>query len=1079
MSARRCGEGRGDARSRLLGAGALALVLGWGCGGDTAAPDASDASDTSDASDLADTTDLPDGADAAGPDATFDATAARALLESVPETARFTLPDLRSEAFVVRTEASIPHIYAASREDLGRVLGFVLARDRFFIMDLQRRLALGTITELLGDLALGNDREARLTGMTRVTDQMLAALPPEDGAFLDACAAGVNAYIDAVKAGTQPLPSELEIAGAFLGSEDPSELMAPFDRRSMVAMAAVIVYETTFEGGDVERAAKDARLESAFDGVEEAALRSAGARADIWERLEPVFPVASAAGFGVDVAGLATRAAPSRAAAPSSAAAPGPVDAVAQPHAPLALLTRTGRALAALRDRLGKRSAENFGSNTWAVSGAHTPDGAALVAGDGHLQLDVPALMFQVGMDTQVLGGGDIHQAGLLITGIPVLGVGTNGRVAWSQVNPVIDTTDWYLEELVLDSAGLPQATRFEGETRALVPHAESHTIADLPLLGSEGRVDTWTRYETFDGRMLTAVEGRALADDEDPATGEAVVVTLSGRVVPGDQDGDGVVSAISFDYTAFDATYIHGSIQAALAKDVREYQDATRGFIGNALYSTAADADGSIIYTSYQAVPCRTYLPRGAGGRWLPGADPTELLDGTRFRGFTVPSLPDGTVDEGPGAEDPYRCVVPFAETPQSIDPPQGYVVNANNQPAPVQNDGTLWDDRWYLGGPWVSVRADTISQRLEAAIARDDATIAEMASIQADKRSRTAELFVPFLLDALDHARAAQASDDAAEMRLAALHAGHADAMDEAGARLAAWRDRGYVAASGVETFYETPDETARLDAVAAMIFNAWLPRMIDAVIGDEPLDDATPFNRNRARAWAVLRFLRGRGPTNPEALASWKSDTGESVFFDRLGTPEVERSDEDLLAALGATLDWLSGPPAPQPGRGGFGTEDMSAWLWGLRHQVRFESILASQLPDTVDLSFITDSFAISTETLPLMPSYPPGDPRAGLRWFPRGGDNFTVDAASPGFSGTDFTYADGPVMRMVIALRGGRVTGQNIIPGGQSALVDSPYFADQAALWLGNQTLPLRFHAEDVKAGATGREVYVAP
>ncbi len=153
-------------------------------------------------------------------------------------------------------------------------------------------------------------------------------------------------------------------------------------------------------------------------------------------------------------------------------------------------------------------------------------------------------------------------------------------------------------------------------------------------------------------------------------------------------------------------------------------------------------------------------------------------------------------------------------------------------------------------------------------------------------------------------------------------------------------------------------------------------------------------------------------------------------------------------------------------------------MSQWLWGLRHQVRFESILAGQLPPNAGLGFITDQFAISTEILPLAPSFAPGDPRAALRWFPRGGDNFTVDVAGPGPSGTDFTYTHGPVMRMVIALKDGRVTGQNIIAGGQSALVDSPYFADQAALWLGNKTIPVLFHAEDVAAGATGREVYVA-
>lgn len=731
--------------------------------------------------------------DAAGD--SFDASAARAVLVAVPETARFTLPNLSAEAFVVRTEASVPHVYAANRADLGRVLGFVLGRDRFFIMDLQRRLALGTISELLGELGLSSDRESRLTGMTRVADQMLAALDPDDGAYLDAVAEGINAYIAAVAAGSQPLPSELELAGPLLGTEDVASLMKPFDRRSLVAMMAVIVFETTFDGSDVARTAHDARLEAGFDGVVDEALRKAGARQDIWERLEPPFAFASAAGFGLDRDGVSTQVAP--AAARPTVSAQG-----RRPKAPLALLERTGAALAKLTARLGKRSAENFGSNTWAVAGSSTPDGAALLAGDGHLQLDVPTLMYQVGIDTRVLGGGDIHQTGLMITGIPVMGVGTNGRVAWSQVNPVIDTTDWYAEELVLDAAGLPAATRFEGAERAVVAKVEQHQVADIPLLQSVGRTDEWTRYETFDGRMLTAVEGRALAAEEEPGDGEAVVETLTGRVVPGDADGDGVVSAVSFDYTAFDATYIHASFEMARAESVDAYRDATRGLIGNALYSAAADADGNILYTSYQAVPCRGYLDREASGRWVAGADPTELLDGTRYRGFTVPSAADGTVDEAPGKTDPYRCVVPFDETPQSINPPQGFVVNANNQPAPVQNDGTLWDDRWYVGGPWSSVRADTIARRLEAAIAADNATVAEMASIQADNRSRTAELFVPLLLESVE-----RAADAGAEARLAALYSGQSAAIDEAVGRLSAWQGRGYRAASGGPDLLRVP--------------------------------------------------------------------------------------------------------------------------------------------------------------------------------------------------------------------------------------------------------------------------------
>jgi hypothetical protein len=225
------------------------------------------------------------------------------------------------------------------------------------------------------------------------------------------------------------------------------------------------------------------------------------------------------------------------------------------------------------------------------------------------------------------------------------------------------------------------------------------------------------------------------------------------------------------------------------------------------------------------------------------------------------------------------------------------------------------------------------------------------------------------------------------------------------------------------------------------------------------------------------ALQRFLRGRGDGNPGKLASWNSATLESAFFDRLGTDEVERSHEVLLAALVDALTFLRGPVDPlDAGRGGFATSDMSQWLWGLRHQVRFDSLLGDYLPADSMFGPLVDSFAITTKVLPLAEGLAPTDPRAGLKWFPRGGDNWGVDAANPGLSGTDFRYGAGPVMRMVVRLQGEHVSGQNIIPGGQSAIVNTTYFADQAALWLGNQTLPMRFYPEDVAASAIAHEVY---
>jgi acyl-homoserine lactone acylase PvdQ len=154
-------------------------------------------------------------------------------------------------------------------------------------------------------------------------------------------------------------------------------------------------------------------------------------------------------------------------------------------------------------------------------------------------------------------------------------------------------------------------------------------------------------------------------------------------------------------------------------------------------------------------------------------------------------------------------------------------------------------------------------------------------------------------------------------------------------------------------------------------------------------------------------------------------------------------------------------------PEPGTGGFATDDMSQWLWGLRHYVTFSSLLGDFLEGD-EYTGITNNFAITTKGLPLADSIPDDDPRKGLLWYPRHADQYAVDAGNPGTSGTRFSYGSGPVMRMVVRLKGDEVEGVNIIPGGQSALIDSEHFHDQAELWLANETTPMRYSVDQVVA-----------
>jgi penicillin amidase len=112
---------------------------------------------------------------------------------------------------VVYDDRAVPHIFAPSEADAWRALGYVTARDRLFQLDLQARAGGGTLTELLGSQALRADRATRELGMARAAERLVAAVTGDERQSLEAYAAGVNAYLDAMPA--RELPLEYRLLG--------------------------------------------------------------------------------------------------------------------------------------------------------------------------------------------------------------------------------------------------------------------------------------------------------------------------------------------------------------------------------------------------------------------------------------------------------------------------------------------------------------------------------------------------------------------------------------------------------------------------------------------------------------------------------------------------------------------------------------------------------------------------------------------------------------------------------------------------------------------------------------------------
>jgi penicillin amidase len=89
----------------------------------------------------------------------------------------------------------VPHVRTESRAALWFAHGYLHARDRFFQMELSRRVASGRLSEVFGRDALDNDRKMRTLRLASTGRRQLAQLDADELAVLDAYAAGVNAAL--------------------------------------------------------------------------------------------------------------------------------------------------------------------------------------------------------------------------------------------------------------------------------------------------------------------------------------------------------------------------------------------------------------------------------------------------------------------------------------------------------------------------------------------------------------------------------------------------------------------------------------------------------------------------------------------------------------------------------------------------------------------------------------------------------------------------------------------------------------------------------------------------------------------
>lgn len=102
---------------------------------------------------------------------------------------------LEAPVEIIRDSAGVPTLFAGSAGDAYFALGYVHAQDRFWQMEMMRRLGAGRLAEIVGADAVGTDRWMRALGLWKLAAKDYTVLSDPVRASLDSYARGVNAWL--------------------------------------------------------------------------------------------------------------------------------------------------------------------------------------------------------------------------------------------------------------------------------------------------------------------------------------------------------------------------------------------------------------------------------------------------------------------------------------------------------------------------------------------------------------------------------------------------------------------------------------------------------------------------------------------------------------------------------------------------------------------------------------------------------------------------------------------------------------------------------------------------------------------
>jgi len=314
------------------------------------------------------------------------------------------LAGLSAPVIVRRDRHGVPHIDAATQDDLFIAQGYVTAQDRLWQMDASRRNANGELAEVMGPALIQHDKTERVLQIRLTAQRFYANLSADDRRRFDDYARGVNLFIAQCEQ-SNTLPVEFRLLHyrpqAWTGADSIS-----------VGLSMVQTLDTHI-ATKLARARVVAKLNNP---ALEADLYPVGS----WRDRPPT-------GIRVDLSE------PQPLPPPSKNSDDDDDD------------ENTESRLLGQPDCDGCAA----GSNNWVIAGSHTASGKPLLSNDMHLTLREPDTWYMADLySSGSHGTPGFHAAGVTLPGLPFVIAGHNEHVAWGFTALYGDTQDLYIEKL-------------------------------------------------------------------------------------------------------------------------------------------------------------------------------------------------------------------------------------------------------------------------------------------------------------------------------------------------------------------------------------------------------------------------------------------------------------------------------------------------------------------------------------------------------------------------------------------------------------------------------------------------------